>query len=109
MSTQILDFPNISLFPGTLSSATRETTRVPGLLNWVSRFVLLVVNRICTKILQNITSKIASGWHMIINLDFVLASAVLAILTFIKKSQTLSCYLFLQKFLLKKTYETPCW
>ena len=41
-------------------------------------------------------------------LDFVLASVVLAMthVTLIKKSHTLNCYSFLQKFLLKtKTYK----
>ena len=44
-------FPNFLRSYVLSRSATREASRIPSLLYWISSFFLLAVNWICTKVL----------------------------------------------------------
>ena len=79
VSTKIWDFPNISLFRKILSlSATREANCIPSLLWYISSYVLLVVNRICTKTLQN--SKSLQVLNKAVLIDTMLDAALYSFL-----------------------------
>ena len=79
VSTKIWDFPNISLFRKILSlSATREANCIPSFLWYISSYVLLVVNRICTKTLQN--SKSLQVLNKAVLIDTMLDAALYSFL-----------------------------